>query len=333
MLEPGGDEFSIAFTNAVLLALWPVLPALILAYIQRSFVARRIRPEFSLRKFETVELDRAVMLHHDVCRRLKELRDQGEREVSFWRALLKPRTETPQERADELEDLETHAQHLQVTIVRLRRRPLRRLKWWLHIKSSEFALGQAVVTHVVSMALLLIIAFHIFGQLEFPDQRASDASNMLVWYPFDSRPLFYANAVATGFSALMALMFYIVRWFSLRRKHSLEFCVFNDLAKNELDQSVDQSREEPVQEQLRQSGPNEICQDLSWFAILGLSRTATIEEVRKAYKDLIKKNHPDRVHDMSLAFRDLAELETKKVNAAYRQALSIARTSREDCVV
>ena len=58
-----------------------------------------------------------------------------------------------------------------------------------------------------------------------------------------------------------------------------------------------------------------------------------MEEVRKAYKNLIKQNHPDRVHDMSPVFRDLAELETKKVNATYRQALSSTSASRERCVV
>jgi hypothetical protein len=39
---------------------------------------------------------------------------------------------------------------------------------------------------------------------------------------------------------------------------------------------------------------------------------------------LIKQNHPDRVQGMSQAFKKLAEFETKKLNAAYRQALSAA---------
>ena len=47
-----------------------------------------------------------------------------------------------------------------------------------------------------------------------------------------------------------------------------------------------------------------------------------MEEVGKAYEILIKRSHPDRVHDMSPVFRDVAESETKKVNATYRQALS-----------
>jgi DnaJ-class molecular chaperone len=49
--------------------------------------------------------------------------------------------------------------------------------------------------------------------------------------------------------------------------------------------------------------------------------TATIQEVKQAYKTLIRQNHPDRVQGMSPAFKSLAETETKKINAAYRQAL------------
>jgi DnaJ-domain-containing protein 1 len=64
--------------------------------------------------------------------------------------------------------------------------------------------------------------------------------------------------------------------------------------------------------------------DESWVRILGVSETATIEEVKQAYKSLIKQNHPDKVQGMSQAFKNLAETETKKINAAYRQAISSA---------
>jgi DnaJ-class molecular chaperone len=55
-----------------------------------------------------------------------------------------------------------------------------------------------------------------------------------------------------------------------------------------------------------------------------VSETATVEEVKEAYKALIKQNHPDRVQGMSPAFKELAEAETKKINAAYREALNSA---------
>jgi DnaJ-domain-containing protein 1 len=47
---------------------------------------------------------------------------------------------------------------------------------------------------------------------------------------------------------------------------------------------------------------------------------ASIEEIKDAYKALVKQNHPDQVHNTSSVFRELAEAETKKLNAAYAEA-------------
>ena len=59
----------------------------------------------------------------------------------------------------------------------------------------------------------------------------------------------------------------------------------------------------------------------AWFSVLGVSRSATMDEIKQAYKVRVKQNHPDRVRQMSPLFRELAEAETKKLNAAYEEAL------------
>ena len=63
----------------------------------------------------------------------------------------------------------------------------------------------------------------------------------------------------------------------------------------------------------------------AWFTVLGVPPSATIEEVKQAYKALLKQNHPDRVYNMSVAFKELAEAETKKLNGAYAEALACLR--------
>jgi len=104
----------------------------------------------------------------------------------------------------------------------------------------------------------------------------------------------------------------------------LEFWVFKDLASIGPGQLFDQfDAEQVTQDQPRLEDPSETFDDRNWYAVLGLPESASIEEVRKAYKALIKQNHPDRVHDMSPALRTLAESETKLINAAYRQALHL----------
>ena len=153
MVEPGsGEVFSLALVNAVLLALWPVLPGLLLAYLRQSSAARQVRPEFSLRKFEALELDRAMRLYGGICDRLSAIKNQSGRPNGFWRGILARGPQFDHGDADEFEDLIAHAELLRETIARLKRRPLQRLRSWAHLISSKSALGRALAAHVVGFA-------------------------------------------------------------------------------------------------------------------------------------------------------------------------------------
>lgn len=55
------------------------------------------------------------------------------------------------------------------------------------------------------------------------------------------------------------------------------------------------------------------------YAVLGVSHTATDAEVTKAYRRLMNRNHPDKLHAKGLpdAMMKLAEERTRQVRAAY----------------
>lgn len=53
------------------------------------------------------------------------------------------------------------------------------------------------------------------------------------------------------------------------------------------------------------------------YQVLGVSPNASDEEVKKAYRELARKYHPDNYHDNPLA--DLAQEKMKEINAAYEE--------------
>ena len=53
------------------------------------------------------------------------------------------------------------------------------------------------------------------------------------------------------------------------------------------------------------------------YSVLGVSQNASDEEIKKAYRELARKYHPDNYHDNPL--EDLAQEKMKEINAAYEQ--------------
>ncbi len=62
------------------------------------------------------------------------------------------------------------------------------------------------------------------------------------------------------------------------------------------------------------------------YTVLGVNENATDAEVKKAYRELAKKYHPDNYHDSPLA--DVASEKMKEVNEAYDEIQKLRREGK-----
>jgi hypothetical protein len=65
----------------------------------------------------------------------------------------------------------------------------------------------------------------------------------------------------------------------------------------------------------QEARPEEVKKDP--YAVLGIDRSASGEEVRQAYRRLAAKYHPDKVSHLGEEFRELAAKRFKEIKAAF----------------
>lgn len=64
------------------------------------------------------------------------------------------------------------------------------------------------------------------------------------------------------------------------------------------------------------------------YAVLGVTDTATFEEIKRAYRIKIAEWHPDKVNTMAKELRELATRTTARINDAYEMIKNSQKASR-----
>ena len=93
----------------------------------------------------------------------------------------------------------------------------------------------------------------------------------------------------------------------------------NDKARS--DDSGNQEASGSQQSQRAKDKPFSENQPQAWHEVLAVSRSASLEEVKTAYRSLIRQYHPDKVATLGQELRELAERKSKVINQAYSDAL------------
>jgi DnaJ like chaperone protein len=53
--------------------------------------------------------------------------------------------------------------------------------------------------------------------------------------------------------------------------------------------------------------------------VLGIERSASVEEIKHAYRELASKYHPDKLEHLGEEFKVLAEKRFKEIQQAYQE--------------
>jgi len=196
--------------------------------------------------------------------------------------------------------------------------------------SSRSALGHSLGCYSLVLALL-VGAFYVLESLSLGPSAYADVDTFLR-QGFEGR-LLLANWMASSLAAAATPLLYVIRRRQMYRQHALHIRVLSELAATDPDRLIrqrDGNNEAPNESaeaasEGARAAPLAVVEASNCFDVLGVAPSATIDDIRQAYKLLVKQNHPDRVHSMAPAFKQLAEAETKKLNFAYAQALSFFR--------
>ena len=112
----------------------------------------------------------------------------------------------------------------------------------------------------------------------------------------------------TNYEARLSIVHFLFDIASLDgRIKEAELALIERITKN---LNIDQADFESVKAMFRQEKDDD-------YTILGVSKDATDADIKKAYREMVKKYHPDRIDTNDVAIRKGAEEKFKRIQEAY----------------
>ena len=206
---------------------------------------------------------------------------------------------------------------------------LKRAHRWRFWKSGTAACGASLCVYAVTLGILFLL---------HPSWVENTSAfvfkySWLSW-PNNAHAKYGANLVAFIIAAPVALLVWMIRLnqieISLPDEAAFRSLWYMDDEDEGVDEphsddepsmldgekiEADEQTETPTVEDQAEEAP-------AWYSVLGVSANSSVDEINSAYRAQIKQYHPDKVAGMGPKIREVAEEQTRLLNAAREEGLS-----------
>jgi hypothetical protein len=281
--------------------------------------ASRASNNFALSAEEAEELSDVARKFNTVSQRLDEINEEGSQLKQNADGMYHRGSKLGIALNRELEVLRPEQEDLVTRYTEIQQLPIGRLNEWIRLFSIRSGFRWTAFAYVaIGLSLYLLDPVWMRGLSKFIGQY------MFLRFPGAGDILYGSVLIAALTSAaLFPIIYYIRRSMHDRATDAIRQRLSESPDEDDPQASEEDSADEYDGSESESHEPdNAENEDKPWYEILGVSPTASSQEINVAYREQVKKCHPDLVAGLDPDFRTLADEKAKALNAARAEGLS-----------